>query len=163
MTIQVKNPDTMFVQKAYELYNVLRRGDLPTGAGKYRIDDTAWSALIDVTRQRLGEVLPGQVPRESKGLCIWASVIAAKYFVLRNHIFDARVVRVQGKGDHYFVVAQFGGPAIICDLTCDQFGGPNYMVGTLAELKPTARQVLALGSNLYDIYKLGTKAQEFVV
>lgn len=167
MKLYVQNPSTFFVQRAYELYNSVRNADLPQKAGvKYGIDDSTWTKLIETTKAKLLDMAKGDknlVPRDENGLCIYASVVAAKFFVLRNHILDTHVVRVDGKSDHYYAVAAFGGPPIICDLTCRQFGGPKYFVGTLAELKPSAKQVQAMGSNLYEIYKLGTQTRQFVV
>ncbi|WP_209427176.1 hypothetical protein [Pararhodobacter sp. SW119] len=162
MPIVAEKPDTVFTQMALDLYNTTRSSDLPAkGAGPYGIDNAVWGNLITLTRakcQQLGvNVPPGTA---MTGLCIWASVVATKFFVMRNSALTSRTVRVRktaaGKGsDHYFVVAKDGANVVICDVTCNQFGAPDYIVGRLNDIKGTAKRFTAFDGTLYEAYSVG--------
>jgi hypothetical protein len=51
----------------------------------------------------------------------------------------------------------------ICDITCNQFGGPDFIAGSLADVKGAAKKVMAGGASLYDAYALGAASSRFVI
>ncbi|MGB3242957.1 MAG: hypothetical protein WBB25_00365 [Sulfitobacter sp.] len=170
MAAMVKNPTPLYIGEAYGLFNATNAGSLPAASGKYGIDDGVWADLITLTKAKCGEKnIPVPSGTTMNGLCIWASVVAAKFLVHRNHRISSHVVRVVHKtgtagADHYFAVAGDPGARIICDITCSQFtGAPDYLVGTLDEVKGAANKIVAFGGTLYQAYQAGAAYKEFVV
>ncbi|SDI25347.1 hypothetical protein [Aliiruegeria lutimaris] len=170
MAIVIKKPDAVFVQNSYMLYNAVKNEDLPAANGHYGVNDVVWNDLIDLTRTKCRAMnipLPGG--DMMSGLCIWASVVATKFCVLRNHALNSHMFFAERNGDgsgsnHYFVVSDIGGTKVICDITCNQFNGaPDYLVGRLSDIKGASKKVTALGSRLYDVYKAGAASSEFVI
>lgn len=165
MAWMVARPDAVMVEMACALYNATSAAELPAPVGPWGIDDRVWKELIDLTKANC-ETLGIRVPagNDLKGMCIWASVVAAKFYVHRFAYIDSRVFRVRYKGDHYFVVVRGSRvPTGICDITCNQFGGPNYIAGTLKDVKGPAQKVAAGGSNLYEAYSLAASSEAFVM
>lgn len=170
MPIVAENPEPLYTRMAYDLYNSTKSNLLPKPSGPYGIDGGVWKDLIALTRNRCENLkipLPGGTAMT--GLCIWASVVATKFFVMRNGLLDSHTVRVRktatGKGsDHYFVVAKDGPSQVICDITCNQFfGAPDYIVGKLGDIKGTARRFGAFDGTLYDAYAVGASGGIYVV
>src|SRR5471032_3098135 len=130
MTWEVENPPSMMVEMAYNLFNTTRASDLPAPSGAWGIDDTVWAALIALTRTNCKALkIPVTSGAQLKGMCIWASVVAAKFYVHKFAYIDSRVIRVKGASDHYFVSVRGRATAGICDITCNQFGGPDVIAG----------------------------------
>lgn len=164
MAWQVENPPSMMVEMAYDLYNTTKSSDLPDPVGAWGIDDSVWAALIELTRTRCRALhIPVTSGDQLKGMCIWASVVAAKFYVHKFAYIDSRVIRVRSTSDHYFVSIRGQGISGICDITCNQFGGPNYIRGALKDTKGPAQKVKIAGSSLYDAYVLGANSSLFVI
>ncbi len=170
MAVAVENPSQSLIDFAYQLYNATRAGDLPDASGQNGVDAGVRDALLDLTRARCADLgIPVPQPPMMTGMCIWASVVAAKFLVHKRFLTGAKVVRVVRRGhgggsDHYVAV---GGPSdarIICDITCNQFtGAPDLLVGTLPQIKSGSNTVVALSSTLYGVYKAAAAADRFVV
>lgn len=170
MPIIVENPDTVQTQMASDLYNATPSSDLPAlGNGAYGIDNQVWTELIDLTRAKCKQLGIPMLGTSMRGFCIWASVVATKFFVHRNALLTSNTVRVRGTGngsigDHYFVVAKDGHQMVICDITSNQFSAaPDFIVGRLDAIKGTANRFNAFDGKLYDAYKVGAAARVFVV
>lgn len=174
MNIKVENPSNILVGIAYQIYNSTKASDLPDVSGtSFGIDDNVWTNLIDLTREKCKTINPSMFPARNDslgGACIYASVVATKFFAHKNSQFNSHVVRIysdSGK-DHYFVVASDGSKdKIICDITTNQFtAAPNYIVGRLSTIKGQAKKYdfSTDGSKkLYDAYALGAGASTFVI
>lgn len=166
MTLLVENPVPLLVETSYALYNSVKNADLPAASGHYGIDNQVWTALIALTKAKMAPLgIP--VPSQMNGLCIWASVVACKFFVLRNHIQKSHVYRVRntaGGADHYFVIADDGGTKVAADITCGQFkAGPDYLVGRLSDISGAAKKIHAVNAKLSDAYAAGAAAKTYVV
>jgi len=167
MAISALAATTAVSQAAMMLYNATGAGDLPAASGAaYGLDAGVHGQLIELTRAKCQQnsiPLPGGA--NLQGLCIWASVVAAKFMRHRAMHYTANVVRVKGAGtgDHYFVVASTGVDKVICDITCSQFGGPDFIVGTLAETRAASQTVQAMGQTLRHAYAAGAASTIFVV
>lgn len=161
----VENPLTMYVEMSYSLFNATKASDLPAPEGHWGINNRVWNNLIDLTRTNCAALnIPMQAQRtDLKGLCIWASVVAAKFYVHKFRFTHSHVVRVKASSDHYFVVAANHVGTVICDITCNQFGGPDFIVGTLRDIASVAKGVKVGGLRLYDAYALGARTKTFVV
>jgi hypothetical protein len=164
MTWTAENPSTIMVSMAYDLYNKTKAGDLPqAGGGAWGIDQTVWSALIALTRTNCTALRIPQIDGSLKGLCIWGSVVAAKFLVHRFAYASVRVVRINSAGDHYFAVIKNQKNVGICDITCNQFGGPDWIAGWVKDVKGPAQKVIIGTENLYKGYQVGAGSSTFVV
>jgi|GEM_PF-5884253 len=163
MAWKVENPSAGMVEMAYALFNTTKSSDLPTPIGTWGINDPVWNALIDLTYANCKALGIPTTNGGLKGMCIWASVVAAKFYVHKYAYIDSRVIRVQAGADHYFVSVRGKGQSGICDITCNQFAGPKYIAGALSDVKGPAKKVLTGGQNLYDAYALGAASDVFVI
>lgn len=152
------------VEMACDLFNKTKSSDLPQPSGSWGVDATVWAALIALTKANCQALnIPVTNGTELKGMCIWASVVAAKFYIHRFAYIDSRVIRVRESSDHYFVSVR-GRPANgICDITCNQFGGPDFIAGSLGNVKGVAQKVAFSQGTLYDAYALGTTSSVFVL
>lgn len=162
MSWKVENPQTLMVEQAYNLFNNTPASELPIPSGLWGIDDVVWQALLDLTEAKCNKIKVPLIKGSLKGWCIWASVVAAKFYAHKFR-YGAHVVRVCDAGDHYFAVLKSGAKVGICDITCNQFAGPNYIAGWLADIKGTAKRVKVGTNSLYDAYALGARSETFVV
>src|SRR5215467_5735250 len=106
MSWVVENPPALLVEQAFALYNNVRATELPGAVGTWGLDSNVWDLLITLTESKCKEL---KIPlsdrtKSLKGWCIWASVIATKFYVHRFAYIDSHVVRVRSTADHYFVV-----------------------------------------------------------
>lgn len=163
MTWTVVNPPSIQVEMACNLYNITKPADLPATKGQWGIDAHVWKALIDLTYANCKTLGIPTTSSGLKGMCIWASVVAAKFYVHKFAYIDTRVIRVQAKADHYFVSIRRQPENGICDITCNQFGGPDYLTGTLSEVHGMAQQVQISGQTLFDAYQLGSSSDTCVI
>ncbi len=164
MTWQVENPPSLMVELACNLFNTTKSSDLPAPSGAWGINDAVWAALIDLTRTKCKALkIPVTTGENLKGMCIWASVVAAKFYVHNFAYIDTRVIRVRDVSDHYFVAVKGRRQAGICDITCNQFGGPNFIAGSLADVRGAAQKVKIGGLSLHDAYALGANSNTFVI
>jgi hypothetical protein len=160
----VENPPSLMVEMACELFNSTRASELPAAVGAWGINDRVWGELIKLTTDKCNALrIPVPGGNHLKGMCIWASVVTAKFYTHRFAYFSSRVVRVHSSGDHYFVRVKTAATSGICDITCNQFGGPNFIVGSLADVKGAAQKVMVGGASLYDAYALGAASGKFVI
>lgn len=160
----VENPPALMVEQAAALYNAARAPEFPAPAGLWGIDDQVWKALIALMTAKCRTLSIPIAPNGLKGMCIWGSVIAAKFYVLKFAYIDSRVVRVRATAsDHYFVVVKGGTQTGICDITCNQFGAPDFIAGTLKDVKGPAQKVKVGNLSLDDAYALGAQSSTFVV
>lgn len=125
--------------------------------------------MIKLTRTNCAALKIG-VPAKGaplNGMCIWASVVAAKFYVHKFAYIDSRVVRVHGDSgaDHYFVSVRGHATTGICDITCNQFtGGPNFIVGSLADVGGESPNVTTKsGLRIYDAYVMGADSSVLVI
>ena len=166
MAWNVQNPDALQSQMAFELYNKTPANLFPGPVGQWGIDPTVWTALIALTRQRCTALGIPQITGSLKGLCIWGSVIAAKFYTLK-FAHTSRVIRVKASegGDHYFVVIRNTPKPVIADITCNQFNpAPDYYTGTLSDIKAGSHAVkIAGGGSLYEAYAAGVASGTFVL
>lgn len=164
MTWIAQNPSTLMVSMAYDLYNTTKAGDLPRmGSGALGIDQQVWSDLIALTRNRCTALNIPQNQGTLKGLCIWGSVIAAKFLTHRFAFGSVRVVRIDAAGDHYFVVYRSQQNVGICDITCNQFGAADWIVGWLKDVKGASQKIKIGNENLYKGYQVGAASSTFVI
>ena len=82
--MKVENPDDMLVGIAYQIYNTTKASELPDASGaSFGIDDNVWTNLINLTRAKCNTINPGMFPSSNGslgGACIYASVVAVKFF-----------------------------------------------------------------------------------
>jgi len=160
----VENPPPLMVQNAFALYNATGATEFPAPVGPWGINDQVWNALIALMTAKCRTLSIPIAPNSLKGMCIWGSVIAAKFYVLKFAYIDSHVIRVRGTAsDHYFVVVKGGAQTGICDITCNQFGAPDFIAGTLKDVKGSAQKVKVGNLSLYDAYALGAQSSTFVV
>ena len=164
MAWKVENPDPLMVERACALYNAAGAADFPMPAGPWGINDQVWAALIALMQAKCRTLnIPVTSGTGLKGMCIWGSVIAAKFYVLKFAYIDSRVIRVHGASDHYFVSVRGAAQSGICDITCNQFGGPDFIAGSLKDVKGPAQKVKVGNLSLYDAYALGAGSSTFVL
>jgi hypothetical protein len=157
MTWTVQKPDSLMVEQACALYNATQPRELPKPAGAWGIDAQVWSTLIELMQGKCRQLgIPVRRDNDLKGMSLWGSVIAARFYVSRFAWIDTHVVRVNASADHYFAVVRGGGRAGICDITCDQFGAPDFVAGSLNDVHGVAQKVMVKGGgSLYDAYQTG--------
>lgn len=166
MAWEISQTGSLLTGMACNMYNTTSSSELPGSAGPWGIDFGIWGQLIALTKRKYlaqGMQLP---PDTLKGLCIYASAVAAKYYVHRFGYINSQVVHVTGPADHYFVVVRASGDKAlgICDITCDQFDvAPHFIVGSLKDVKGKAKKVAVKGFSLYEAYALGMESKTFVM
>jgi hypothetical protein len=160
MTWTVQNPGSLMVEQACALYNATQPRELPRPSGHWGIDAQVWSTLIELTQGKCRQLgIPVRRDNDLKGMCLWASAIVARFYVSRLARIDTHVVRVNAAADHYFAVVRGGGQAGICDITCNQFGAPDFIAGSLGDVHGVAQKVMVKGGgSLYDAYVTGAGA-----
>ena len=164
MTWKVEKPNSIMVDMACSLFNATRASDLPDSMGAWGINNNVWQSLIDLTYRNCRALSIPVTPKGLQGMCIWASVVAAKFYVHKFAYINSRVIRVNDGGDHYFVSVRSHAVAGICDITCNQFGGPDFITGSLRDVKGPAQRVKNKGgASLYDAYVLGASTSTFVL
>ena len=166
MAWTVENPPTLMCEQASALFNAARAPEFPDPSGaSWGINDQVWKALIALMTAKCKDLsIPIAPSGGLKGMCIWGSVIAAKFYVLKFAYIDSRVIRVRATAsDHYFVVVKGGAQTGICDITCNQFGAPDFIAGPLKDVKGQAQKVKVGNLSLYDAYALGAQSSTFVV
>ena len=143
MAWKVENPSSLFVEQACNLEQHRQCAGIPGPTGAWGIDDRV-SQCVDHPDQ--GEVhhpwhtiQRGERPEGPVHLGL-----RDRREVLRSRKFayiDSRVIRVQGDGsDHYFVAVKSGTQTGVCDITCNQFGGPDFIAGSLKDVKGPAQR-----------------------
>jgi hypothetical protein len=164
MTWIVENPMSLMVEQACALYNATKPAELPRPAGPWGIDAQVWSVLVELTQGKCRQLKIPIANGGLKGMCLWGSVVAAKFYVTRLAWIDTHVVRVRGSADHYFAVMRGGGRKGVCDITCNQFGAPDFIAGSLHDVKGVAQKtVIRGGGSLYDAYRAGADASTVVL
>ncbi|WP_341675100.1 hypothetical protein [Niveibacterium sp. SC-1] len=163
MTWKVKNPSSSMIEMACDLFNRTKASDLPAPSGMWGLDAAVWKALIDLTYTNCKALGIPTTNGGLKGMCIWGSVVTAKFYVHKFAYINSRVIRVEGVGDHYFVSVKGATQAGICDVTCNQFGAPDFIAGSLTDVKGQAQKVQAGGGSLYGAYALGAGSDVFVL
>jgi hypothetical protein len=160
----VENPMSLMVEQACALYNATKPSELPRPSGPWGIDAQAWSTLIELMQGKCRQLNIPVTNGGLKGMCIWGSVIAAKFYVTRLAWIDTHVVRVRASADHYFAVVRGGGRVGVCDITCNQFGAPDFIAGSLDEVMGVAQKVVIKGGgSLYEAYQAGVGADIVVL
>ncbi len=164
MSWTVENPNALMVEQACALYNSTRPGELPQPSGPWGLDEQVWSTLVELTQGKCRQLGIPVTKDGLKGMCLWASAIAAKFYVTRLAYIDTHVVRVNANADHYFAVVRDGSRIGVCDITCNQFGAPPYIAGPLGDVQGVAQKVMIKGGgSLYEAYEMGVGATVFVL
>ena len=168
MAWKIETTSSLLQGSAFTLFNHTKVQLLPQPAGAHGINDQVWRDLIALTRSQYRAALGVDLAASDnlKGACIYASVIAAKFYRHQLGYKFTRVIHVGGASDHYFAVAHNDrGAPLIADITSKQFpGAPDYIVGRLSEIKDIAKRVkVTNGPSLYEAYVLGARTDHFLM